>query len=89
MDDWKDDWMEEINGYRSSTTLGCSLEVIEINEDDVDNELLSKCVDYFVVSEVAKGYFIAPKNVEDHLTAINEHGLEPYLEERLRRVKNE
>lgn len=84
-----DDWIDEPNTYDSSTKLGGSLEVIEIDEDDVDNELLSRCVDHFVVSEVTKGYFIAPENIEDHLTAINEYGLEPYLEERLRRVQNE
>jgi hypothetical protein len=83
------DWTGELYTYHSSTKFGGSLEVIEIGEDDVNSELLSKCVDHFVVSEVTKGYFIAPKNIEDHLTAINEHGLEPYLEERLRRVQNE
>lgn len=83
------DWIEDLDKYHISRPFGEFFEAIKINEDDVDNELLTECVENFVVAEVAAGYFIAPENIEQHLEAINEHGVEAYLEERLRRVQDE
>jgi len=59
------------------------LKAIEVDKDDVDRELIDKCVENYVLSEVSKGYFITHENIEQHLEVINEHGMEAYLQKRL------
>ena len=85
--DW-DDYLDA-NEYSINHPLGGDLKAIEIREDEVDSELLSKCVKKYIVPEVSKGYYITHEDIENHQEVINEHGIEAYLEKRLEEVKHE
>jgi hypothetical protein len=83
--DW-DDYLEE---YRIKHPFGGDLKAIKVREDDVDSELLSECVDSYIVTELSNGYYITHEDIEDHLEIINEHGMEAYLEKRIELVRDE
>jgi hypothetical protein len=84
----EEDWDAYTEEYRVKNPFG-DLKAIEVDKSDVNSELIDECIEMFIISEVSEGCFLAPKNIEHHLKIVNEYGIEPYLEERLRRVKNE
>lgn len=83
------DWEDYLDKYRIKYPFGGGLKAIKVREEDVDDELLEKCVENHIVSEVSKGYFITHEDIEEHQEVINEHGIEAYLEKRLEMVGDE
>lgn len=85
----KSDWDDYLDEYSIEYPLDGSLKAIKIREDEVDSELLSECVESYIVTELSNGYYITHEDIEDHLEIINEHGMEAYLEKRLELVRDE
>jgi hypothetical protein len=83
------DWMDDWDDYRITYPFGEGLPAIEVREDDIDDELLRECAEKYIVSEVAKGYYITHENIEQHKEVISEHGIEAYLKKRLELVEDE
>jgi hypothetical protein len=83
------DWSSAIDRYTITYPFGDTPRAIKINEEDVDDELLQACVEQYIISKVAKGYYITHEDIEQHLEVINEHGIEAYLEKRLERAEDE
>lgn len=83
------DWDDYLDEYNIEYPFHGRLKAIKIREDDVDNELLTQCVEKHIVSKVSKGHFITHEDLEQHLKDIKEHGMEAYLEKRLELVEDE
>jgi len=83
------DWDDYLDEYKIKHPLGGGLKAIKVREDKIDSKLLSECVENHIVSDVSKGYYITHENIEWHLEAIKEHGIEAYLEKRLELVEDE
>lgn len=83
------EWASALDEYSISYPFGGALKAIEVDEADVDDELLERCIEERIIPDVAEGYFITYQNIEKHLEVIKEHGMEAYLEKRLEKVDDE
>jgi hypothetical protein len=84
----EEDWDAHIEEYSINYPFG-DLKAIELDKDDVNSELIDKCIDNYVISEVSNGYVITHEDIEQHLEVINEHGMEAYLQKRLEVVNEQ
>ena len=82
-------WEESLDWYTVKYPFNDDLKAIEVDQDDVDDRVLKKCVQKYVVVETAGKYIITHENIGEHLEVINERGMEAYLKKRLELVKNE
>lgn len=69
--------------YTLSSQFDSFYKAIEIEADDIPDDLLERCIENFIISEVAAGYFITHSDIDKQLERIQAEDIETYLKQRL------